>query len=316
MGLVEGDFIETVDGLIFAVKGSSHPRDGYMAYLRYIPCRNGDRVRESDRRRYRKVYPIATSTYKYLARKFPVYVRDDFQIVPFDKVKRVYRPEDKLCELMKSSRDSKILSNLRSMVNFFVEGGIPLRKLGVSGSLLIGLKPRKGTDLDIYVYGRKYCIKASEILDNLIESGLTRRPSESFLSEVYARLVEYPPNISLEEFLWHFSRKNYFGVFRGQDFCIFGVKDRRTQLLRKPNIVCRVSGDFTVRESSGLVVPAEYKTREGLTIVSHSIYHRQQAFKGERASLSGILEKYGSDYRVILCSRKNQRMEYLRVIHR
>ncbi len=34
---VEGDFIETKDGIIFDVKGFLHPVDRTVAYIRYLP---------------------------------------------------------------------------------------------------------------------------------------------------------------------------------------------------------------------------------------------------------------------------------------
>ena len=55
-GLIEGDYVETLEGLLFAVKGLHHPEGLVIAYLRYIPDFNGDR--EGDSRRYRRIYDL------------------------------------------------------------------------------------------------------------------------------------------------------------------------------------------------------------------------------------------------------------------
>ncbi|KYH39438.1 MAG: DNA polymerase subunit beta, partial [Candidatus Bathyarchaeota archaeon B26-1] len=52
----EGDFIETLEGLIFDVKGLVHPRERVVAYLRYLEDPSGDRVRAG--KRYVKVYSL------------------------------------------------------------------------------------------------------------------------------------------------------------------------------------------------------------------------------------------------------------------
>ena len=55
-GLIEGDYIETIDGLFFTVKGIQKQKELVIAYLRYIPDPNGDRERDGNR--YRRVYGL------------------------------------------------------------------------------------------------------------------------------------------------------------------------------------------------------------------------------------------------------------------
>ncbi len=57
--IIEGFAIETVDGLIFTVKGLVHPPDRVIAYLRYVPHPQGDRVmrrEDASAQRYQRVY--------------------------------------------------------------------------------------------------------------------------------------------------------------------------------------------------------------------------------------------------------------------
>ena len=51
---MEGDLIESIDNLIFDVKGFLHPSDRVIAYVRFVPSVNGDRIRCG--LRFRKIY--------------------------------------------------------------------------------------------------------------------------------------------------------------------------------------------------------------------------------------------------------------------
>ncbi len=67
----EGDYIQTTDGLFFAVKGSSHQNRFVVRILRYLPDLKGDRV--LDGVKYRRVYDIGSTT-DYLKETHPEYV--------------------------------------------------------------------------------------------------------------------------------------------------------------------------------------------------------------------------------------------------
>ena len=115
----EGDFIETIEGLIFDVKGLVHPPDRIIAYLRYIPDPSGDRIRKGIA--YRKVYSL-NEREAILRRYYPQYIRFDpifgmeMQGVPKKRILKVYRPQEALQALMEKS----ILSDLeRSAVISF-----------------------------------------------------------------------------------------------------------------------------------------------------------------------------------------------------
>ena len=92
---IEGDFIETTENYFFDVKGFSHPKDRVIAFLRYYPDSNGDRVRNKTNSVYRKVYALR-KRYSILKELAPQYLYDDpisgiqLQAVPLHKIKKVY----------------------------------------------------------------------------------------------------------------------------------------------------------------------------------------------------------------------------------
>ena len=154
----EGDFIETIEGLIFDVKGLIHPPDRIIAYLRYIPDPSGDRLREGIA--YRKVYSL-NEREAILRRYYPQYIRFDsvfgmeMQEVPKKRILKVYRPQEALQALMEKS----ILSDPeRSAVNLIrtlhESSNVRIESMGISGSIMAGLHTEK-SDIDVIVYGRK-----------------------------------------------------------------------------------------------------------------------------------------------------------------
>lgn len=154
-GFTEGDYIKTVDGLFFAVKGGRHRDDLVIAVLRYVPDPDGDRV--LDGQRYSRVYNL-DETSKFLKDKYPSYVNYidwlyiESQSVPTERVAEYYKPEEKLQKIMdnhNSTLEHKIVNFVRTMSE---SSGVPITSFGVSGSMLIGLET-ENSDIDLNVYG-------------------------------------------------------------------------------------------------------------------------------------------------------------------
>jgi predicted nucleotidyltransferase len=101
--IIESHYLETTDGLFFAVKGLVHPPDRLLAILRYAPDPNGERVK--DGRRYRRLYHFEEQE-RLLREHYPHYLAFDpvcqitLQSVPRSHVRRVYDPRARLQELL------------------------------------------------------------------------------------------------------------------------------------------------------------------------------------------------------------------------
>ena len=153
-GLVEGDYVETPEGLLFAVKGIRHPGDLTVAYLRYVPDPTGSRERRG--RRYRRVYDLE-ETDRFLRENYPRYVNlvEDrglaLQSVPRGRITRVYRPRERLAELLVDPRPG-LERTVSRLVSALAERGVPVDGLGISGSVLIGMDT-PASDVDLIGYG-------------------------------------------------------------------------------------------------------------------------------------------------------------------
>ena len=151
----EGDYILTVDGLFFAVKGGRHSADLVVAVLRYIPNATGDRV--LDGVTYRRIYDLKEST-QYLLSHYSEYINKipwlelETQSVPVSKIAKMYNPKDKLEEIVANpttvlhKRIKRFVDALSSM------SGVDVSCFGLSGSLLIELE-NEASDIDLNVYG-------------------------------------------------------------------------------------------------------------------------------------------------------------------
>lgn len=169
--LLEGDYIETVEGMFFAVKGLVHPEGRVIAYLRYIPDARGERSR--GRQRYRRVYDLEETT-EFLEREHPQYlswvetVGLTLQTVPEERIAKIYKTRDKLSSLI-TCPENEIEKTLAMFVsNLSSYSGVPMANFGVSGSILIGLTS-PDSDIDLVVYGEEAGQKAYTGLRRLRE---------------------------------------------------------------------------------------------------------------------------------------------------
>ena len=174
VSLVEGDYLETVEGFFFAVKGLSHPKGLTIAYLRYIPDPQGERVREG--LHYRRVYSLGETT-DFLAENYPVYLNQVeskglvLQTVPESRIRRVYSPRDHLREISEKTGPSLEEAAVKFTSQISRMSGIPVSRMGLTGSSLIGLT-NANSDLDLIAYGEEECRRIYKALVDSRTSGL------------------------------------------------------------------------------------------------------------------------------------------------
>ena len=168
---LEGDYIRTHEGLYFAVKGSRHPKEKVIAYLRYRPNVKGDR--EKDGVKYTRMYSIEKTT-KFLKEKYPKYLNkiswldDELQSVPLEDIDTVFKPTPRLKEIIETPKTSLDCKVKRFVETLSKKSSVPIEFFGVSGSLLIGLN-NPDSDIDINVYGYSEGRKVYETLKELRE---------------------------------------------------------------------------------------------------------------------------------------------------
>lgn len=306
----EGDFLETNEHLIFDVKGLIHPPDRLIAYLRYYPDSNGDRIRGNQR--FSKIYPIS-ERYEFLRKFFPQYLFFDsvsksmLQAIPLDFIKKRYDPAQKLREIVRKGAQDSVEKDVMAFGNIIKEAsGIPFEKLGISGSVLVSLH-KDGSDIDLVVYGSRNCRKAYEALEHLLDDSksLVRKYDMKGLRNMFDFRVKSAP-VSFRDFVKYEKRKRLQGYFKTRDFFIRFVKDwdeiseEYGDFLYEPIGRCKVQG-IVIDESEAIFTPCKYilgksKVMSGVKvkaiqeIVSYRGRFCEQARAGESISASGKIE--------------------------
>jgi len=225
----EGDFIETIEGLIFDVKGLIHPPGRIIAYLRYIEDPSGERIRNG--KRYKKVYSLADRD-RIVKEKYPQYIHYDknfgewMESVPTNLIKKHYKPEWKVLDLIgKNVLDETEHCALKLIETIHDVTQTPLEKMGITGSILVDLHT-KNSDIDITIYGWKNCISVYEELKTLLEEGRMgfRKYDIQKLSKLYEFRVK-DTWMKFEDFYKIERRKISQGEFLNRDFYIRFILD-------------------------------------------------------------------------------------------
>ena len=225
----EGDFIETLEGLIFDVKGMVHPPDRIIAYLRYLIDPRGERWKNG--RKYTKVYSLHERE-KILKKRYPQYIYYDpvfgmhMQGVPRSCILIVYKPQDKIVELLRKPELDGVEAEAIELVQILKEhSGVKLKNMGISGSILVGLHTKR-SDIDIIVYGKKNCISVYTALCSLMKYGET--PIRRYSREDILRLYKFRSRdtcMPIKDFMQVERRKSIQGKFRERDFFVRFLPD-------------------------------------------------------------------------------------------
>jgi predicted nucleotidyltransferase len=305
-GLVEGAYVETVEGLIFSVKGLRHPEGLVVAYLRYVPDPGGERVLGP--RRYRRVYD-PEETNEFLRKHHSVYLNPiegkslTLQSVPTERISRVYSPTKRLQEIVEIPSSELEESTAEFASALSSDSGVPLSSLGVTGSVLIGLAG-SSSDVDIVVYGLEAGRKVYGALSSLRKESGWIRPydSGSVMGVVSSRWGDTGFDLTL--FVQSETRKILHGLVCDRDYFVRLVP---TPPETEAEVVSRPIGRAVLRASvvdSGcsIYTPCTYfvencsvqgegRGPEVTRLVSYRGKFTEQAREGEVVEARGTLEE-------------------------
>ena len=327
----EGDFVESLEGLIFDVKGLIHPPDRVVAFVRYIPDIEGSRVR--DGKRFRKIYEL-DDRYRFLASHYPNYLvhdpifDEDLNEVPTSRLLKSYRPLEKTHALVLSSTRTALEQKTLEMIGTLSSSsGVSIEDFGISGSILVELAGAT-SDMDIVIYGSEKCKAVRKSLQKLMTEREVFQPyDESTILGLYkARHCE--TGISFGDYVQSEAKKDIQGRFRSTDFFVRYVKDRfELEETYGSTIYGKVGFgkiEGTVSDDrEAIFTPCEYplenvrivegpKVEPFTEIVSFRGQFCEQATMGERVVAQGKIERKitgdNVSYRLIL---GNTRCDYM-----
>jgi len=329
----EGDLVETNDNILFDVKGLVHPPSRVIAFLRYVPDPDGDRKRDGTT--YRKVYALS-ERYALLKQVFPRYLVYDPVFnerlceVPFEAIKRHYRPVDYLQKLRRRDGLDEVESQALHFMKLLKESAnVSWSKLGISGSILVKLYTQT-SDIDPIVYGSENCYKVYSALGSLLDS--RENSVRSYSLKELKELFDFRSKdtaMRFEDFVRTESRKVLQGKFMGRDYFIRFVKDWNEIEEKYGTILYKSEGYAKIKatvvdDSEAIFTPCCYKIGnveilEGTSIesieeiVSFRGRFCEQARRGETVIAQGKVEKLQKaeereHYRLLLGNKVSDHM--------
>ena len=329
----EGDFIEALDGVLFDVKGLVHPPSKIIAFIRYVPDPTGDRIRDGIT--YRKVYALS-ERYALLKRDYPQYLVYDPVFaeylceVPIEDVKKHFQPINRLRVLRHKGAFDETERLALTFIKLLKEGGnIPWIKLGISGSILVGLHTPT-SDIDPIIYGSENCRKVHAALKTLL--GDEKSQVKAYDLEGLKELFDFRSGdtaMAFEDFARTESRKALQGKFMNRDYFIRCVKDWDEVKERYGTVQYRAEGYAKIKaqvtnDSEAIFTPCRYEIEnveilEGARvepireIASFRGRFCEQAKKGEGVIAQGKVErvqkmKENVHYRLLLGNKRSDFM--------
>ena len=310
--VIESAYLETVEGLFFAVKGMVHPPDRTIAILRYVPEAGGER--HKDVRAYHRVYHFAEQE-EILRMSYPQYLYYEplyqviLQGVPHACIKRIYDPSQRLFEIAAQDRRDDLEADAYAFAALLQEqSGVPWTSLGVSGSLLIGLQVAS-SDLDLTIIGDQACRAVYHSLKRCLETGMSpelRRFDHQELEQLYQERVA-DTWMSFEDFVLSEKNKVFQGKFKERTYFIRFIKapdevgerygDYRYTPLGQAGLTARVTSAEEAIFTPCRYPLAEVKLFEGIQvetveeIVSYRGRFCEQANAGDQIVAIGTVER-------------------------
>lgn len=292
------DFLESRDGWIFSVVDYIHT-DGVRSLLRYIPDEAGERIAWG--RRYRKL--DFDEAFEFLRAMRPEYV-SDVHVVPFDDVRRFFRPAEELPRVR--AEDVRV----DRIVEILEEHGVPERCIGITGSMLLGLHSRS-SDIDLVVYGRDWW-RARDAIADAKHSGSIQELDSATWMKIY---MKRKPSIPFDEFVAHEMRKGNRGMIDGTYFDLLFTRDWDEiepvpggRPIGRSRIVAEVTDARYSFDSPG-IFRLDHEIGE---ILCYSHTYAGQAFEGEMIEASGVVEETPNGLRMVVGTTREAKGEWIR----
>ncbi|UEC42079.1 MAG: hypothetical protein METHAR1v1_310047 [Methanothrix sp.] len=295
------DFFQTVDGWIFAVVDYHHP-EGIRSILRYVPDPGGER--DAGGVRYRKL--DFEEAYDLLRKERPEYVQD-VHVVPEEEIRRIYRPDEELPKA--AERDGRIAE----IVSVLRKGGVPDGKMGITGSVLVGLEG-PASDIDFLVYGAAWWRARDVLAAAKEEGGRIRDLDEATWDKIYRKRV---PDIDRREFVLHERRKGNRGLVDATYFDLLFTRDWDQIAPPFPpgEKKGRLKIEATVLDAEfAFDNPAVFEIDhpEISAILCYTHTYAGQAVPGERIEASGVVEETADGKRLVVGTTREAKGEWIR----
>ncbi|MEQ1621500.1 MAG: hypothetical protein ABL919_08850 [Methylococcales bacterium] len=305
---VAKDFIETAEGLVFAVVGQGMEADKVLCFLRYVPHQDSWRKVDTD---------VAND---FLKQHHPHYLHYSqvldahLHAVSKEKISKHHQPKQRFQQLLQADNHDPVEQDLLSLAILFQQHGLNLANIGITGSLLIGVQ-KQSSDIDVVCYGRDVFHQCRAVTAGLIADGKLQDLTDRDWQDSYNRR---DCELSFDEYVWHEQRKANKAMINGRKFDLNFICNQTIdhvegyQKVGPITLQCQVIDD-----TYGFDYPAEFKIDHEhiISIVSFTATYTGQALCGETVLVSGMLEQSSQGHqRIVVGSSREARGEFIKVL--
>jgi len=341
------DFLRTKEGFFFCVVGPYHPPNRVISYLKYVPAKLGSWGKGMWRfKRVLKDYTIPSllETFNLLEKDYPHYLFYSpfynilMTAVPLEYLKRHYKPEEKLAELIEAKRLDSLQKKLTRFVSFLSEtSGVSAEFFGVSGSILLNIHRLGISDMDMTIYGLKNSLAVKRALqESYFQPTSNIRRLEDSALKAWCKNKAGSHPLTMDEAMQIYRRKWNLGIYEDTEFSIHPVKleeevnEEYADKIYEP-LGLVVLGAVVDDNSDSLFLPAVYHVQDARVVkgpqvadieevVSYEGLYGDLAEVGETVLVKGKLElvrdkknrrKY---HRVVVGSPEGKGTEYIKLV--
>ena len=304
------DFIETSEGLVFAVVTDMIEADKVLCFLRYV----------HEQGQWRKVSTEQANS--FLSQNYPEYLHYstnldvELHAVAVNVIAKHHQPQHRLTTLLNNKPKDSVEQDLQTLCRLFSQNGLQMENVGVTGSLLIGVQ-NPDSDIDLVFYGRDVFQQARAVIPTLIRQGSYQPLTDNDWLETYQRR---DCHLTLQEYVWHEQRKNNKVMINQRKVDLNMIVDDHHQdggvstKLGAVTIQTRVVDDF-----HGFDYPAVFMVEHDdiQSVVCFTATYTGQAKTGEKIEVSGQLEESADGVkRIIVGSTREAYGEYIKILHK
>lgn len=302
------DFIQTREGLVFAVVEGGLEQGKVLCFLRY----------QWQGEAWKKLATDAAN--QLLEEQHPHYLfystvkSAHLHAVSVADITIHHQPKKQLQQILAKHRPDKVEQDLIDLCQLFLTQGMPLDNLGITGSLLIAAQNPQ-SDIDIVVYGRGNFHKLRASLMHLLDARKLEHLDEQAWHESYRRRH---CDLSYADYVWHEQRKYNKALINQRKFDL-------NLLVEEPvtdSAVYQKQGAIIIR---ALVADAQYAFDypakflldhpDIAEVLCYTATYTGQAEAGEVIEVAGQVEQPNTGrQRIIVGSTREARGEYIKVV--